>query len=575
MRIRRAWLPGVLCGALLTATADRALAGGGGGLVVSQELKLAAADAGPGDEFGYAVDVDGATAIVGAPLENGQTGAVYVFVRAGDQWVQQAKLVAYDGLAGDRFGWAVAVSGDSAIVGAHLKDDGAVDAGAAYAFVRTGTEWTAATKLPRASLRTSGQENFGVAVDIEGDRALVAAYLDDLDPEDEIVLPVGSVTVYERLAGVWVEGELLVASDGAPNDRFGRSVALSGATAIVGAYQDDDAGSASGSTYVFERIGSTWSEVTKLVPDDLATGDWFGYSVSLSGDRALIGAPLADRVGENSGSAYAFVRTGTSWTQEALVVHEGLQPADEYGFSTALAGGLGIVGARHDLHGESTTGSAHVFRSPTGSVAGGPSSLWEAQLTLLAADAEPDDEFGYAVATDGLNVMVGSRFEDEGGAAAGAVYSYLVTAPPYVSFCPEDGSTCPCGNTALDAHGCDNSGGTGGVGLSATQFLPNGQGRGSVVLVGRGFQPGSPTALAIRSRTPDTIGKPFGDGLLCLVFPIRRLEARVVANGSVTIPLLHKAGADTFYYQLWYRNQASFCTGAPFNVSNGISIAWP
>ena len=579
MRIRRAWLPGLLGAALLAATGGPAAAGAsgatGGGLVVGQGLKLAAGDAGAGDEFGFDVDIDGATAIVGAPLENEQTGAAYVFVRDGDSWVQEAKLVAYDGLAGDRFGWSVALSGDTALVGAYLKDDGGIDGGAAYAFRRTGTTWASAVKLPRTAHRAQGQENFGVAVEIEGDRALVAAYLDDLDPGDAEVLPVGSVTVYERAPAigpgdVWTEGALLVASDGAANDRFGRSIALSGDTALIGAYQDDDGGNASGSAYVFVRGPSGWSEQQKLVPQDHEAGDWFGYAVSLLGDRALIGAPLADLAGDASGAAITFTRSGTSWSEEGLLVHEDIAAGDEYGFATDLAGELAIVGARHDVNELLTLGAAYVFRqSATRSVA------FDDPVVLRAGDAEVDDEFGYAVATDGLGVVVGARFEDEGGDGAGAVYSYVVTPPPYRSYCPDEGLECPCQNQGLPGRGCDNSAGTGGVQLSATQFLPDGEGGGSVLLVGTGFQPGSPTALAIRSRIPDTIGKPFGDGLLCLVFPIRRLRGGLASGGNVRIPLTHNAGADTFYYQLWYRNQPDFCDALLFNVSNGIAIDWP
>jgi hypothetical protein len=177
------------------------------------------------------------------------SGSVYVFERNGGAWTQLATLLANDGAAGDYFGLSLSISGDKMVVGAPNDDQGKstttkVDSGAAY--------------------------------------------------------------VFERDGGAWTQQAKLVADDGAANDHFGESVSISGDRIVVGAPEDDDKGLKSGSAYLFERSGVTWTKKSKLVADDGAAGDYFGECVSISEDKMVVGAPYHDGVGVDSGSYYWF-----------------------------------------------------------------------------------------------------------------------------------------------------------------------------------------------------------------------------------------------------------------------------
>jgi hypothetical protein len=199
-----------------------------------QQVELTAADGVPGDHLGGPVALSGDTALVGAWAKNHGAGAAYVFVRSGSRWAQQARLTARGGAAGDWFGASVALSGDTALVGAPL----AGHTGAAYVFVRDGSRWTQQARL--------------------------------------------------------------TARDGSACDWFGRTVALSGDTALMGAwYKNNHAGAA----YVFVRDGSRWAQQAELTARDGAAEDYFGSSVALCGDTALVGAGFKNHA---TGVAYVF-----------------------------------------------------------------------------------------------------------------------------------------------------------------------------------------------------------------------------------------------------------------------------
>jgi len=276
-----------------------------------EEQKLLASDGAAGDNFGGIVSVDGDTALIGAWYDddNGaDSGSAYVFTRTGTTWTQQAKLLASDGAAGDWFGYSVALSGDTALVGAVWNDDNGNDSGSAYVFTRTGTTWTQQAKL-LASDAAAGDQ-FGFMVAISGDTALVGANWDD-DNGDKS----GSVYVFTRTGTTWTQQQKLLASDGQAGDRFSLCfLDVSGDTALIGALGDDDMGSNSGSAYVFTRTGTTWTQTQKIIALDGQAGDNFGYYTFLSGDTALIGAPNDDDNGANSGSAYVFTKTSVSLT---------------------------------------------------------------------------------------------------------------------------------------------------------------------------------------------------------------------------------------------------------------------
>ncbi|MCH7639915.1 MAG: T9SS type A sorting domain-containing protein [Bacteroidetes bacterium] len=270
------------------------------------EHKVTASDGASGDVFGWSVSLSGDHALVAAAGDDElgtASGSAYVYERQGDgSWLEVAKLTASDGASGEVFGWSVSLSGERALVGASGDDGVGFSVGSAYVFERQGDgSWLEVAKL-RASDGDEADE-FGISVSLSGDRALVGA-----DRDDDLGSNSGSAYVYERQGdGSWLEVFKLTASDGAADDHFGRSVSLSDDKALVGAYWDDDLGDFSGSAYVFERQGDgTRLEVAKLTASDGAEDDVFGFSVSLSGDRALVGAAGDDDLGAASGSAYVF-----------------------------------------------------------------------------------------------------------------------------------------------------------------------------------------------------------------------------------------------------------------------------
>jgi MYXO-CTERM domain-containing protein len=314
-----------------------------------------------------------------------------------DPFVEQAKLTASDGAAGDGFGVSVAVSGDTVVVGAVLDDINAnADQGSAYVFVKPVGGW-ATTSTFNAKLTASdgaAGDLFGISVGVSGDTVVVGAFLHDIGAN----LNQGSAYVFVKPGGGWAgaltETAKLTASDGAGGDRFGGSVAVSGDTVVVGALLDDiGANTNQGSAYVFVKPGGGWAgaltETAKLTASDGAAGDRFGGSVAVSGDTVVVGA-LLDDIGANSdqGSAYVFVKPGGGWTTTStfnakLTASDGAA-SDNFGFSVAVSGDTVVVGAfADDIGANADQGSAYVL----GSVVVGsavPALSKSAQLGMVA-----------------------------------------------------------------------------------------------------------------------------------------------------------------------------------------------
>ncbi|MBA8885761.1 InlB B-repeat-containing protein [Dokdonella fugitiva] len=372
-----------------------------------QQGKLTAGDAQTGDYLGYSVAVSGDTAVVGAHYEDTggfNAGAAYVFVRSGGSWSQQAKLVAGDPQANDYFGYSVALDGDTVLIGAYGKSIGA---GAAYVFVRSGGNWIQQDKLVAAD--AEAYDGFGYSVALEGDTALVGARFEATGGTEA-----GAAYVFVRGSGNWSQQAKLVAVDAEAYDWFGWSVALDGDTALVGAPYEGDGGSAAGAAYVYVRSGGSWSQQAKLVAGDAQAGDQFGLSVALDGDTALVGA-----YGESAfaGAAYVYVHSGGIWSQQAKLVAGDAQAGDWFGWSVALDGDTVLVGAPYEDDGGTEAGAAYVY------VRGGVN--WIQQAKLVAGDPQAYDVFGLSVALDGDTVLVGAYGEDDGGADTGAAYVFV------------------------------------------------------------------------------------------------------------------------------------------------------
>ena len=230
------------------------------------------------DGFGVAVDLDGDRLLVGAYFDGGP-GAAYVFTREGQTWSQSAKLTPDDGAAGDFFGVSVALDGDRALVGASLDDDGGDGSGSAYAFVYTDGSWSQEAKLVAGD--AAAGDVFGRSVALDGGRALVGAPGEGTDGGS------GSAYVFARNEAVWSEEAALAGTSGG-DDGFGFAVALEGDRALVGALSDEGAVVFSGAAYVFDRSGGTWVRSAKLVDPEGGLGDLFGVAVALDGGRALV-----------------------------------------------------------------------------------------------------------------------------------------------------------------------------------------------------------------------------------------------------------------------------------------------
>jgi len=373
--------------------------------------KLLAPNGATDGNFGISVALSGDTAIIGASENGVGTGRAYVFVRQDAGWAVQQELVALDAAAGDDFGWWVALSGDTAVVGAPGDDDLGASSGSAYVFVRSGTAWTFQQKLTAPD----GAESdwFGDTVAIDGDTIAVTA-----DGDDDLGSQSGSAYVFVRSGGSWSIQEKLTAADGAPEDMFGWPVTVSGDIIAVGAPRDDDRGDGSGSVYVFARSGPDWSQQQKLTATDGAAGDHFADCIDLDGGTLVVGADGDDDQGDDSGSAYVFTRTDTTWTERQKLVALGGAAGDRFGYPVAIDGLTTVVGAEWDDDRGGGSGSAYVFSRGV--------SGWAQIRKLFAPDGAEHDNFGYALDVDGESAMVGAKYDDDLGDGSGSAYYFAL-----------------------------------------------------------------------------------------------------------------------------------------------------
>ncbi|MCK4341950.1 MAG: hypothetical protein KAY37_09535 [Phycisphaerae bacterium] len=380
-----------------------------------REGKLLAGDGAADDRFGYSVDISGDVAIIGAIYDddNGSdSGAAYVFRYNGSNWVQEQKLTASDGAADDWFGLSAAISGDLAVIGAH-PDVYYSGTGAAYVFRYNGSAW-----IEEAKLESGGGSNgdwFGHSVAILGNRVLVGAPLDSQGGTW-----VGAAYVFRYDDGVgWVQEQKLQASGGQGWDEFGWSVSLSGDVALIGAFGDDDKGTTSGSAYVFRYNGSSWIQEQKLLASDGAANDRFGDSVAVWGDVALIGAYGDDDNGSSSGSAYVFRYNGSNWAEEQKLTASDAAGEDQFGLQfVAISGEAALIGARGNDDNGSSSGSAYVFRYDPAAEA------WFEVAKITASDAAEGDHFGFCVAISGNTAIVGAAYDDDNDTDSGSAYVF-------------------------------------------------------------------------------------------------------------------------------------------------------
>ncbi len=373
------------------------------------------------DQYGSSVSIDGNYAIVGASGFNDMQGSAYILHYNGTSWETLAKLTASDWASNDHFGHSVSISGDVALVGAYKDNVNGSYSGSAYIFKKPETGWVDTTETAKLTASNGAYyDHFGYSVSISGDVVLIGA----IYKYDN-----GSAYIFEKPETGWVdmtETAWLTASDAAyDDDYFGWSVSISGNVALIGAHNDDDNGSESGSAYIFEKPVSGWvdtTETAKLTASDGASYDYFGYSVSISGDVALIGAYGDADYGSYSGSAYIFEKPVSGWvdtTETAKLTASDGAINDRFGCSVSLFGDVAIVGARDDADNGLYSGSAYVFEQP---VTGWVNITETAKLVTL--DGEYGDNFGYSVSLSGDVALIGTHLDDDNGKNSGSAYIF-------------------------------------------------------------------------------------------------------------------------------------------------------
>ncbi len=320
-------------------------------------------------------------------------------------------LTASDGAGNDYFGYSVDISGDWAIAGAFQDDDHGISSGSAYIYKFDGTTWVENAKLTASDGFTF--DRFGIAVAIDGKWAVVGAHQDDDHGTSS-----GSAYVFEYAGGTWTEKAKLTASDAMTKDRFGRAVDISGNKIIVGAPDDDTRYTNSGSAYIFEYMGGTWTETSKLMLTDHRTGDHFGRSVAIDKDQVIVGAYKDNDkgVGHQAGSAYIFQYDGITWTQQIKLAASDAAAVDRFGVSVDIFDDRAIVGANLDDDDGESSGSAYIFHNTGGK--------WMEKAKLVASDGMEKDRFSVSVAIEGDKAVIGTPYDDMPGINSGAAYVY-------------------------------------------------------------------------------------------------------------------------------------------------------
>lgn len=521
-----------------------------------------------GDRFGWGLSMSDTLVAIGAHRDDvvaSDAGALYLFDRTVSPWQELAILRPPTSAAG-YFGFASDIEGGVLVVGAPRDASGASSGGAVYVFTGSGGAWAHHSTIVPFNVQAGDQ--FGSQVSLVNDTLVVSS---------PYASPGGSVYVYENVQGVgWVLQQLLVSSTASAGDEFGRFIALhpSGSQLVVGALYDDQAGSDSGSAFVFTKVGSSWSETAHLLSSEASSGDEFGYSVAWLGDDILVGSINADSGGNNAGAVFQFKQQDGLWT-EVGIHHAPSGVGNRVGAS--VAGHLDRLYAGDDLH-ASAAGDVHEFESVSGT--------WQHTGTLGSSSAQPGDQCAHhdCLAIEGTTLLAGAPFR----AGHGSVLRFELAPPalPDVSlscFC-DSPALAPCGNDDYLA-GCENVFGHGGrlfatgttstslddLVLTVDQIAPNQFG---VVFMGA-----SSTSL------------PFADGRICIAqgggIAIYRYNPPISSGqfGSFSLgpgivglsqsfpPIARIAAGATWHFQAWYRDPLGPC-GNGSNLTNVAEVTF-
>ncbi len=391
--------------------------------IPTELIKITASNAFAGDRFGNAVSINGDTVVVGASYTDGvpsNSGSVYILERnlgGSDNWGERIEITASDAAASEFFSFeAVSVDGDTVVVGSAYNDG---SKGAAYVFERNlggANNWGEAKKL--VALDAFAGDHFGASVSVDGDTAVVGARYEDTDA--------GAAYVFGRNtggAGNWGEVKKLIALDAASGDNFGNAVAIAGDLLVVGARYD--APDKTGAAYVFARNqggADNWGQVAKLTASDIAVDDEFGLAVSIDGDLVVVGAPRHDDIASLTGAAYIFSRNqggANNWGEVLKLLAFDAVTSDQFGTSVSVDGDVVIVGAVGVDEASPNAGAAYVFNRNQGGA-----DNWGQVAKITASDADSGDRFGEAVSVAGGFAIVGAFRNADAGSSSGSVYIF-------------------------------------------------------------------------------------------------------------------------------------------------------
>jgi hypothetical protein len=387
----------------------------------TQRQKITSTPRGVGAQFGNAVAINGGTMVVGARFDSttaSQAGTAYVYVLSGGTWTQQAVLLAPDGALGDKFGYSVAVSDNTIVVGSYNDDSPLSNAGSAYVFVRSGTTWTFQQKLTAND--GTADDQFGTGVAIQGETIVVGANHADLPGNSEA----GSGYLFRRTGTVWAQTQKFIPVQGTSGvilgDHLGESAAMSGDKIILGAPGDDTPFTAAGAVYVFVESSGSYVPQQKLTIASGANGDSFGNSVAIEGNTLVGGAlQYTPIIGQSAfGAAYVYEFNGSTWVSQGRLVASDGASVDRFGYSVAVSNNVVAVGAREDDTSVGPdAGSAYVFKR-TG-------TTWIEQQKLAPNDPFNGDRLGGSIALSFGNLVVGAAEKALSSPnGQGAVYYY-------------------------------------------------------------------------------------------------------------------------------------------------------
>lgn len=374
---------------------------------VTQSAALLPATPRSGAHFGADTALDGETLAVsadGLDASGTNSGRVFVFENS-DTWTLTESLAPENAASGQLFGEALAMDGNTLIVGATGDDGNGSNAGAAYVFDNSSGSWSQTARLVASD--TGAGDSFGQDVAVSGDRVVVGA-----DGASTGGPEAGAAYVFERTSRGWAQTAKLVANDSDASDYFGSRVSTTDDTIAVGAYGDDENGSDAGAAYVFDNSGESWSQTAKLEPSTLSDGDFFGSSVAADGERVLVGAFGTDDSGAFAGAAYAF-DSNDGYRSATRITPPSPSTGEFFGWAVDLNNKTAVIGAYGT---DSETGTAYLFDKRSGG--------WTQRSRLLPADPTTGDRFGVAVEIDGDTTVVTADGASSAGPNTGIAYVF-------------------------------------------------------------------------------------------------------------------------------------------------------